>query len=351
MKSSLAVRALESAVARRGQVAGCIVRSDRGSRFRSREFVTVLARHSMIGSMGRVGAAGANAAMERFFALLQKNVLDRRTWTTRQELRTAIVIWIERTPETPGPIDPRRVRDHHDPTRSPGCIEPAVTRSCSSPVGVIALSGTRSGERSVKTLPVDAQATAILIEWTASGDSPLDVAGLDLRGADLSGADLTEGLFTESVLRGVNLSGSDLYRSHLEGAELEGANLSEATLVKAVLDESSLAAANLDRADLGSVEAWAVDARGASFRSAKLDGAGLLDVKLQGADLSNASAQRTSFQVFMDEQTTVLGLTGTIFGPVHVTEGSELRAITGADLEAWLNSRGAHVQVLPPLRG
>ena len=47
--------------------------------------------------MGRVGAAGDNAAMESFFALLQKNVLDRRRFTTRQELRTAIVTWIERT--------------------------------------------------------------------------------------------------------------------------------------------------------------------------------------------------------------------------------------------------------------
>ncbi|MCX5112510.1 IS3 family transposase [Streptomyces sp. NBC_00378] len=97
MKSSLAVRALESAVARRGQVAGCIVHSDRGSQFRSRKFVVVLARHSMIGSMGRVGAVGDNAAMESFFALLQKNVLDRRAWATRQELRIAIVTWIERT--------------------------------------------------------------------------------------------------------------------------------------------------------------------------------------------------------------------------------------------------------------
>lgn len=35
--------------------------------------------------------------MESFFALLQKNVLDRRTWTTREELRIAIVRWIERT--------------------------------------------------------------------------------------------------------------------------------------------------------------------------------------------------------------------------------------------------------------
>ncbi|MFJ7298157.1 IS3 family transposase [Streptomyces collinus] len=97
MKSSLAVRALESAVARRGQVAGCIVRSDRGSQFRSRKFVSVLARHDLVGSMGRAGAAGDNAAMESFFALLQRNVLDRRAWATRQELRIAIVTWIERT--------------------------------------------------------------------------------------------------------------------------------------------------------------------------------------------------------------------------------------------------------------
>ena len=47
--------------------------------------------------MGRVGACGDNAAMESFFALLQKNVLDRRSWTTREQLRIAIVTWIERT--------------------------------------------------------------------------------------------------------------------------------------------------------------------------------------------------------------------------------------------------------------
>jgi putative transposase len=35
--------------------------------------------------------------MESFFALLQKNVLDRQRWAPRQELRIAIVSWIERT--------------------------------------------------------------------------------------------------------------------------------------------------------------------------------------------------------------------------------------------------------------
>ena len=47
--------------------------------------------------MGQVASAGDNAAMESFFALLQKNVLDRHRWTTRQELRLAIITWIERT--------------------------------------------------------------------------------------------------------------------------------------------------------------------------------------------------------------------------------------------------------------
>lgn len=97
MKSRLAVNALSNAVALRGQVAGCVIHSDRGSQFRSRKFLREISRHRMIGSMGRVGAAGDNAAMESFFSLLQKNVLNRRSWTTREELRIAIVTWIERT--------------------------------------------------------------------------------------------------------------------------------------------------------------------------------------------------------------------------------------------------------------
>jgi transposase InsO family protein len=47
--------------------------------------------------MGRVGACADNAAMEPFFSLLQKNVLNRRRWTTHDQLRLAIVTWIERT--------------------------------------------------------------------------------------------------------------------------------------------------------------------------------------------------------------------------------------------------------------
>ena len=71
MKSRLATTALHNAVARRGEVAGCILHTDRGSQFRSRKFVHALGCHDMAGSMGRVGAAGDNAAMESIFSLLQ----------------------------------------------------------------------------------------------------------------------------------------------------------------------------------------------------------------------------------------------------------------------------------------
>ena len=97
MTAQLAVTALDSAVARRGDVAGCILHSDRGSQFRSRKLQRALSRHGMVGSMGQVGSAGDNAAMESFFALLQKNVLNRHRWTTRDDLRIAIITWIERT--------------------------------------------------------------------------------------------------------------------------------------------------------------------------------------------------------------------------------------------------------------
>ena len=95
MKARIAVNALEMAVTHRGRPTGVIIHSDRGSQFRSRRFLKALKHHGLQGSMGRVGACGDNAAMESFFALLQKNVLDRRAWATRDELRLAIVSWIE----------------------------------------------------------------------------------------------------------------------------------------------------------------------------------------------------------------------------------------------------------------
>lgn len=97
MTASLATAALNTAIARRQPSGATIVHSDRGGQFRSRAYRRVLERHQLAGSMGRVASAADNAAMESFFSLLQKNVLDRHTWTTREDLQIAVAVWIERT--------------------------------------------------------------------------------------------------------------------------------------------------------------------------------------------------------------------------------------------------------------
>ncbi len=97
MKSRLAVAALNSAVTRRGEVAGCILHTDRGSQIRSRKLVHALNRHGMTVSMGRAGACRDNATWNRSLPCCK-----RMSWTgapgpAREVLRIAIVTWIERT--------------------------------------------------------------------------------------------------------------------------------------------------------------------------------------------------------------------------------------------------------------
>ncbi len=97
MTAELAVTALRQAIARRRPQGTLVVHSDRGGQFRARSYVAVLKANGLAGSMGRVSSAGDNAAMESFYSLLQKNVLDRKRWTTRDELATEIVFWVEHT--------------------------------------------------------------------------------------------------------------------------------------------------------------------------------------------------------------------------------------------------------------
>ena len=95
MTADLAVNALRYAINDRKPV-DTIVHSDRGAQFRSNVYIQMLDQAGLRGSMGRVGACDDNAAMESFFSLLQKNVLNtRRHWDTRDQLRQAITIWIE----------------------------------------------------------------------------------------------------------------------------------------------------------------------------------------------------------------------------------------------------------------
>jgi putative transposase len=66
------------------------------SKFRSRAFVGVLKNLGLLGLMERVTSAAENAAFELCHSLLQKNVLNTRRWETREELRLAIITWIDK---------------------------------------------------------------------------------------------------------------------------------------------------------------------------------------------------------------------------------------------------------------
>lgn len=157
MKCSLAVTALNNAAGRRGEVADCVIHTDRGSRFRCRTCVHAINRHAMVESMGRVCAAGDNAVMESF-ALLQKNVLNRRAWDTREELRIALVTWIERTyhrrrrQAAPRTVDPGWIRVDRQAWRPPGGVAETVTDPCSS-----VIVGLDPGSRDAADLAADSQ--------------------------------------------------------------------------------------------------------------------------------------------------------------------------------------------------
>ena len=96
LRAELVVDALEMARWRRRPTPGqTVLHSDRGSQYTSWAFGHRLRDAGLLGSMGRVGSAYDNAMMESFFSTLQRELLDRKSWTTRKDLASAIFEWIE----------------------------------------------------------------------------------------------------------------------------------------------------------------------------------------------------------------------------------------------------------------
>lgn len=95
--TELVVDAVSFAVNRRQPEVPVIHHSDRGSQYTSLRFTQHLRNSGLIGSMGKVGSPGDNAMMESFFATVQHEVLDRQQWRSRDELRTALFIFLEIT--------------------------------------------------------------------------------------------------------------------------------------------------------------------------------------------------------------------------------------------------------------
>lgn len=102
LDTALVVQALDMALWNRrpppGLVHPCCARashSDHGAPYTSLVYGRRLEEAGILGSMGSVGDALDNAVAESFFATLQTELLDRRTWPTRRILRSAVFTYIE----------------------------------------------------------------------------------------------------------------------------------------------------------------------------------------------------------------------------------------------------------------
>lgn len=95
MQAELVVDALQMAILARRPPLGLIHHSDRGGQYLSLAFGRRLEENGMLGSMSRPGLPADNAALESFFASLQTELLDRRKWLSRRQLRSAIFHFVE----------------------------------------------------------------------------------------------------------------------------------------------------------------------------------------------------------------------------------------------------------------
>jgi len=95
MRAELVVDALRMAVSRRQPEAGLIHHSDQGAQYVSLAFGQAAREAGIARSMGSRGDCWDNAVAESSFATLKKELVNRNSWPTTAELRSAVFDYVE----------------------------------------------------------------------------------------------------------------------------------------------------------------------------------------------------------------------------------------------------------------
>jgi putative transposase len=95
MKTELVSSALKQAIGRTGASKGCIVHSDRGVQYASKDYQELLRKHEFVCSMSRKGNCYDNSPMESFWGKLKTEWLSDYMFKTRAEAKKAIFEYIE----------------------------------------------------------------------------------------------------------------------------------------------------------------------------------------------------------------------------------------------------------------
>ncbi len=95
LATEIVTAALDMAVLRARPAPGLVHHSDHGAQYTSAVFGQRCQEAGIVPSMGTVGDAFDNALAESFFATLECELIDRKTFVTRDEARTKIFDYLE----------------------------------------------------------------------------------------------------------------------------------------------------------------------------------------------------------------------------------------------------------------
>lgn len=95
MTDALITNAMKMALDNREAAPGLIVHSDRGSQYRSNDYVGFLEKHDVQRSMSRKGNCWDNAAMESFYSRLKVELIYAKNYQSIEEARSGIFAYIE----------------------------------------------------------------------------------------------------------------------------------------------------------------------------------------------------------------------------------------------------------------
>jgi len=119
LSTELPLAALNNALLQRAPEDELLHHSDRGCQYTSAAYREALARRGIVVSMSRRGNCWDNAVAESFFATLKCELVYRRRWATRTELRAALFEYLEsfynrrRLHSSLGYRTPAEVEDEH----------------------------------------------------------------------------------------------------------------------------------------------------------------------------------------------------------------------------------------------
>jgi putative transposase len=134
MRTELVLDALQMALDHRRPEPGLIHHSDQGSQYVSLTFGQTARAAGIAQSMGSRGDCFDNAVAESFFATLKKELINRRPWPTKAELRSEIFDYIEifyNRQRRHGTLGMRSPADFENSTLSPRGADLAASRLAS----------------------------------------------------------------------------------------------------------------------------------------------------------------------------------------------------------------------------